>query len=492
MIWTPNPFQPEMVAHLLDNEEAMLWAGCGSGKTVTSLTAVSELILQGICRGALVIAPFRVLATSFPAQVEKWDHLQWLTVANMRTPEGQRMWEDGSADIYMVNSELLPTITRNLTCRKCKGSGCEVCSDGFTVSTTPGFVDKFIKKRTRLPVDILLVDESSIAKNPSSVRFNALRPYLHDIEKVDGKRNFRSPFRRKFSMTGTPHPNSYLDLFAQVRLIDGGKRFGTAFTRYRDLYFKSDYMGFKWELKPGAKEIIDEKIADLALVMPPECYPDLPPCITEDVEITLPADAMKAYKILEKELLVELTTGTIVALSAAALTTKLLQLTSGQVLDSERGIHVTHDAKLKALHGIRKKHPKEPLIVFTSYIHERERILKEFPEAAEFDEKRIPEWQAGKIPMWVSDCRSMAFGIDGLQVGGRICVWMTPTYSWEMYHQAISRLVRVGQDHETLIYRVLALGTVDEAVVAAVTSKEEGNSGLLESLKNLQRLRKTH
>ena len=490
MIWTPNPFQPEMVRHLLDNEEAMLWAGCGSGKTVVSLTAISDLISQGVSRGALVIAPFRVLATSFPSQVEKWDHLRWLTIANMRTPEGQAMWENGSADIYMVNSELLPTISRTLRCRKCKGEGCGGCTDGFLEQVSPGFVDKFIKKRKTLPVDTLLVDESSLAKNPSSVRFNSLRPYLHDIEKLDGKRSFRSPFRRRFSMTGTPHPNSYLDLFAQVRLIDGGKRFGTAFTRYRDTYFKSDYMGFKWELKPGAKELIDAKIADLALVMPPECYPELPPCITEDVEITLPADAMKAYRTLEKELMVELETGTVEALSAAALATKLLQLTSGQVFDAERGVHVTHDAKLKALHTIRKKHPKEPLIVFTSYIHERERLLKEFPEAREFDEKRIPDWQAGKIPMWVSDCRSMAFGIDGLQVGGRICVWMTPTYSWEMYHQAISRLVRVGQDQETLIYRVLALGTIDEAVIAAVTSKEEGNSGLMESLRNLQKLRK--
>lgn len=352
------------------------------------------------------------------------------------------------------------------------------------------FYDLEVRRHPSYSVEGFVVHNCSIAKNPSSVRFNALRPYLHDIEKVDGKRSFRSPFRRKFAMTGTPHPNSYLDLFAQVRLIDGGKRFGTAFTRYRDQYFKSDYMGFKWELKPGAKEQIDAKLSDLALVMPPECYPDLPPCITEDIEVTLPADAMKVYRTLEKELLVELKDATIVALSAAALTTKLLQLTSGQVFDAERGVHVTHDAKLKALHAIRKKHPKEPLIVFTSYIHERERLLKEFPEAEEFDEKHIPEWQAGKIPMWVSDCRSMAFGIDGLQVGGRICVWMTPTYSWEMYHQAISRLVRVGQGQETIIYRVLALGTVDEAVVAAVTSKEEGNSGLLEAIKNLQRLRK--
>lgn len=488
MKWTPNPFQPEMVDWLLEHDEAMLWAGCGSGKTVVSLTAIASLIEQGVCKGALVVAPHRVLATSFPSQVEKWDHLQWLTLANMRTPEGQRMWEEGSADIYMVNSELLPTITRNVKCRKCKGEGCKTCGNGFIEQVTPGFVDKFIKKRKSIPVDILLVDEVSTAKNPSSVRYNALRPYLHDRE-LAGK-TFVSPFRRRYGMTGTPHPNSYLDVFAQVRLIDGGERLGTSFHAFRNRYFDSDYMGFKFTIKDGAKEAIDAKIADLALVMPDEFYPDLPPCVTEDVETELPASAMKAYRTLEKELLVELETGTVEALSAAALTTKLLQLTSGQVFDAERDVHVTHDAKLKALRKIRKKHKDEPLLVFTSYIHERERLLAEFPEARQFDEKLIPEWQAGKIPMWVSDCRSLAFGIDGLQVGGRVCVWMTPTYSWEMYHQAISRLIRVGQDQETIVYRVLAKDTVDEAVVEAVKAKEEGNTGLMEALAMLQKLRK--
>ncbi len=491
MKWKPYPYQLEIMSWLDEKPEAMIWAGCGLGKTVTSLSVVSNLILEGAAKGALVIAPKRVLATSYPSQVERWDHLNWLRVANMRTPEGQKAWERASADIYLINSEMLPTITRNVKCKVCKGNedGCDNCNHGISEQKTPGFVDRFIKGRKTIPVDILIVDEISIARNPSSVRFNALRPYLHDIEKLDGKKNFKSPFTRKIGLTGTPHPNSYLDLFAQVRLIDGGKRFGTAFTRYRDQYFAGDYMGFRYDIRPGSKEIIDEKLSDLALVMRSEDYLDLPPCITEDIEVTLPAAAMKAYRVLEKELIVELDTGTITALSAAALTTKLTQLTSGSVLDAERGIHVTHDAKLDALRKLVKKHAKEPILVFTSYIHERERILAEFPQARQFDEKDMVLWQKGKIPIWVSDARSLAFGIDGLQVSGRICVWMTQTYSWEVYHQAVSRIVRTGQEQNTIVYRLLATDTVDEAIVTATKAKEEGNSGLMEAIKNLRRLK---
>ena len=491
MNYVPFDYQHAMIRHLSDNGNACLFASPGLGKTVVTLTAISELILDGAAKGALIVAPLRVCAITWPAQTAKWDHTKWMRVANLRTVAGQQAWDDGSADLYLINSEQLPTITRNVKCRSCKGheEGCDRCHMGTEELVTPGFVDRFIKGRRTLPVDILVIDELSLAKNHSSKRFNALRPYLHDIAKVDGRKDFTSPFRRRWGLTGTPAPNSYLDLFAQARLIDGGKRFGTAFTRYRDRYFAGDYMGFRYEIRPGSKDQIDGKLSDFALVMRSEDYLDLPPCVTEDIEVTLPAEAMKAYRVLEKDLIVELDTGTITALSAAALTTKLTQLTSGSVLDAERGIHVAHDAKLDALRKLVKKHAKEPILVFTSYIHERERILAEFPQARQFDEKDMVLWQKGKIPIWISDARSLAFGIDGLQVSGRICVWMTQTYSWEVYHQAVSRLVRTGQEQDTIVYRLLATDTVDEAIVTATKAKEAGNSGLMEALKNLRRLK---
>jgi len=101
----------------------------------------------------------------------------------------------------------------------------------------------------------------------------------------------------------------------------------------------------------------------------------------------------------------------------------------------------------------------------------------------------MPLWQAGKIPMWVTDARSLSHGVDGLQASGRIAVWMTPTYSWETDFQTNSRLVRTGQKKETVIYRIVARGTLDEAVVEVLRMKEEGNAGLMEAIKALRALK---
>lgn len=491
MKWTPAEYQPSMVDWFTERTEAAWWVGMGMGKSVCMLTAASKLILEGAAKGVLLVLPIRVAAITIPSEVEKWDHLRWLRVANMRTEEGQRMWEDGSADIYMINPEQLPSIEKLMKCRKCKGGElgpCEHCDKGFNKVRTKGFVEKFIKGRKKIPTDILVVDEASLAKGAESLRFETLRNFLFDIV-MNGKTRYRTPFKRRWSMTGTPSPNSYLDVFAQVRLMDNGKRLGTFYTSYQDKYFEKNYSGFGYKIRKGAKEEIEGKLADFALVLLSEDWLGLPTCTTTDIEVTLPKDAQKIYNTLEKEALVQLESGQIEALGAAALVIKLTQITSGCVYDEDKEVHTIHTAKLAALKDVRKKHPKEPLLVFTSYKHERDEVLKAFPEARKFHEKDMPEWKAGKIPMWVADARSLAHGIDGLQVSGRIAVWMSQTYSYEVYAQANARLVRTGQTKETIIYRILAKGTIDEAVVETLRSKEEGNSGLMLALKNLRRLK---
>ena len=465
----PLPFQPTIWNWIKDKPRCAVFAGMGMTKTVCTLTAVSDLILEGAAKGVLVICPHRVGTLAWEAQVKRWAHVNWLTVANMRTPEGQQAWEDGSADVYWINSERLPDITRTV-----KGKE----------TVYPGFVSRFIKKRKKIPVDILVWDEISQAKNPSSKRANALRPYLHDIP---GK--FRSPFRRLIGLTGTPHPNSYADLFAPIRLLDPSV-FGLSFHQWRNRHFTSDFMGWKWEIKPGAKEIIDAQIADIALVMRSEDHLDLPDCTTIDVDVILPPKVMKDYRTLEKDLLLELAEGDVEALSAAALATKLLQATAGCLyLSDSDGVAVLHDAKIKALRKIRKTHKDEPILVVTHYIHERKRLLEEFPEAVEFHENDVPAWQRGEIPMWIAQSKQISHGIDGLQDSGRIIVWVTPTYSWETYIQLVHRLVRPGQKHETIIYRLLGVSTIDWAVVAALEEKCDGERGLMAAVHALQQLR---
>lgn len=446
-IFRPFPYQPPMIRHLRDHDEAALFVSPGMGKTACTLAALDDDMVNGISRGALIVAPIRVCAVTWPTQVARWKHSSWMRVAHLRTRAGVEAWNKGLADIYLVNPEMLPKV-----------------------------IPAIMEKRKEIPVDTLILDELSLFKNPSSVRAKALRSYL-------------PLFRRRWGLTGTPVPNNYLDLFAQVRMLDEGRRLGRAYSHYRQTYFDSDYMGFKWTLKDGAKEAIDAKLSDLALVMLGDDWLDLPTCDTEDIEVAMPKEAKDAYKKLEKDLLLEMERSDIVAPSAASLMGKLLQMTSGRVYSEDKSVvHDIHDAKIKALLKLREKHGREPMLVLTQFVHEKEAVLRAIPGAREFDERDLGMWQRGEIRTWVANPASLSHGIDGIQLGGRIAVWTTLTWSNETYVQTNARLVRTGQSCETIIYRLICPGTVDDAVAAALRDKSDAQSGLLNALKALQML----
>lgn len=446
MIYRPTPYQQEMIDWMAGRQVSALFASPGLGKTACVLTHIDRLLLDG-SPGVLFVAPLRVGLITIPNEVRKWDQFRWMRIAHLRTPEGRRAWEEGSADIYIVNNEQLPKIVRML-----------------------------IKGRKTLPVDTLVWDELSTAKNPNSRRVNSLRPFL-------------DKFPNRIGMTGTPVPNTYLDLFAQIRLLDDGKRLGRSVTLFRSTWFDSDYMGYKYTIKPGAKEIIDAKIADLAIVLRSEDHLDVPTVSTQDTMITLPPEARSAYDTLEKEFLLEMDKSNIVAPSAAALATKLLQITGGAVYGEERVVNHVHDAKINALVKLRKAHGDEPMLVLSGFRHEAERILAALPCARRFHEDDMDKWRAGEIRTWVAHHASLSHGIDGIQDSCRVAVWVTPTWSNESYIQTNARLIRTGQTRETVIHRLIASDTIDEAVIEALRTKSDTQSGLLNAVRALQLLR---
>lgn len=490
MEYTPFDYQETMIQWLLTHRQAALFCSPGLGKTGVSLAAYEEHSLAG-SKGMLVVCPIRVASITWPREVAKWDFSRHWVVANLRTPEGIRHWYKGTADIYLINSEMLPTREVRTNCKECKDESgkrehCIECNgDGKITQKHHGFVAKFLKgkKASELPVDVLLIDELSLAKSHTSKRFNALRMY-------------RSMFPRAiWGLTGTPAPNSYVDLFAQIRILDDGKRLGVSPGEYKRIYFdkRGPDQFAKFELKPESKAQIEHRLSDLCLTMLSDDYLDVPTCNYTDHEIALPAKAKKEYDTMKKELLLQIESGEIEALNAAALTNKLLQITGGAVYDADRTVHVLHDAKIKALKDIAKRHTGEPLLVLTQFKHERARLLEAFPEAKLFHERDLELWQQGKIKMWIADARSLSHGIDGIQVGGRIAVWHTLSYSNETYLQTNARLVRTGQSFETIIYRIIATGTIDDAVAEALREKDGRQQGLFAALKALQLLEKaTH
>lgn len=431
---TPEPYQGLARDFLLERDRAALFVGMGMGKSAIILMALNRLFIEGAIRRALVVAPLRVANLTWPNEVAKWDETRWMRVHSLRKGHAE-------AEIHTINYESLHKI-ENLS-----------------------------------EYDVIIFDELTRAKSPTGKRVNAFRKLL-------------TPLHRRWGLTGTPRPNSLLELFAQVRLLDDGIRLSPSFSHFRNTYFApTDYMEYNWEPKPGAEEKIYAKIHDLALTLRSSDYLDLPDTIVEDIEVTLPPEAEKIYKKLEKELLVTLGKSEVVAQNAAVLVNKLLQVCGGTVYDETRGVVRVHEAKIKALRKLLSTSPMENVLIATNYVHERETVCANLGsaavDAAKFKGDIEKEWNSGRIKFLVADPRSLGHGLN-LQDGGRTIVWFSPTWSREYYDQFNARLARKGQDKQPLIFRLIVSGTMDDAVIESLREKGEGQSEMLRVLTNFR------
>lgn len=443
MNFSPLPQQKVMINHILRNPECALFVDMGLGKTAATLFSIVTLLTDFQIRGVLIIAPLRVALLTWPAEVQKYEEFSWLRVADLRSEKGLQAWHFGSAHIYIINYDMLA----------------KFCAS-----------EMGLNRKGELPVDMVVWDELSKAKNPSSKRIKAFLPH-------------RLRFKRHLGLTGTPIPNSYLELQPQMRLIDGGKSLGANFMEFRRHYFDSDFMGYNWTLKPHAKRNIERQIAPRVLTLRAEEYLDIPLTEIKDIEVAFPQALTLRYRRFQRELLMEVGNQEIVALTAAALVNKLSQFTSGAIYDEDRLVANLHDLKIKALAKIADA-VNRPLLVAYHYKHERTRILEAFPYARDFSESLLPRWNKGEVPMMIGHPASIGHGLN-LQEGGRDIVWFTLTYSRELYDQFNARLVRTGQKYETTIYRLLVPRTVDDAIAEALREKGDAQSGLKNALRNV-------
>ena len=455
-----NPFTPDEPQvifhdHALASDKVLGFIGMGVGKTAACLLTLRTLMLDLDVTAALVVAPNRVARLTWPEEVRDWDEFKWLRVADLRTPRGKEQFMDGKANLYCITYESLHIVTNMVRAR-----------NGV------------------LPYEVEIWDELTMAKNPSSKRVQRFRRGTPRTQ-------------RRWGLTGTPMPNSELDLFAQVRLIDDGQRLGEAFMRYRETYFqKADWMGYKWEIREGASQTIEGRISDITLTMRSKDWVDIPEPVVEDVEVSLPDSVMEQYKQFEKDLILELEAGgQITAANAAVLVTKLLQFTSGASYDSEGVVHWVHEAKMVALKQIIAA-ASGPVLVAVNFKHEQTRI-KKLLGAELFSDATTPaaqaalkdRWNRGEVPVLVAHPKSVGHGLN-LQHGGHEMVWVTLTYSREGYEQMICRLARRGQKNRVKVHRLICPGTVDEVVATVLASKADTETKLLNSLSMLEALRK--
>lgn len=453
-----TPSEPQKIAFdfLLKNPDSFLLMGMGLGKTSTCLKLIDHLLTNGESRGALIIAPLRVKNLTWPAEVKKYKDFQWMKMADLRTEEGQKHFHRGSADIYLINWESLPLVAK-LLARKTSG---------------------------KVPYDIVIADESTKGKSSESKRAATYHKYCPRV-------------KRHIAMTGTPVPNSLLDLWGQMRFVDGGRRLGPSFNAFRDRFFdKADRFGYVWVPQENAEQRIYKRISDVTLTLKTSQYLDLPDVVLHDVDVPLPGSLMKQYRQFESDLITQVQDATINAANSAALLTKLLQFTSGAVYDEDRVSHILHDLKVTALEKTAKS-INSPVLVMYGYQHELDRLRKRFPKAEFMHDAKsaraqtdlMQRWNSGRIPMLVAHPRSMAHGLN-MQEGGCNIVWLTLTYSQEDYNQAIGRLFRRGQNQVVHNWRLMCPATVDWAVASALNKKIKTQGQCIEALQNLEAYRK--
>jgi SNF2 family DNA or RNA helicase len=448
------PYQLQAKKFLLDTPRAGLFMGMGLGKTLTTLSALEDAFLLGMATKALIVGPLRVINLTWPAEIAT--HGFDFKVATLRDEAGWKALKEGTANVYLINYEALPKLY------------------------------DFVKQYKTFPVDVVVLDELTRAKSPSSKRINKLRRVLLQ---------YNVPVR--WGLTGTPAPNSYQELYAQIRLLDDGKLFGKSAEAYTERFFEPENRHNpypKMVLREGAKEKIESMIAPITLTLKTSDYLKLPDIIEEDVEVKLPQEAVDAYRHAEKTLLLLLEEKQVDIANAAVLSGKLLQICSGAVYDELRNVHELHTTKLDALASIAKG---RRVLVASNYVHERQRILKRFPDAVDFgaavtdkdQDLIVSAWNAGKIPMLVADPRSAGHGLN-FQFGGSTVVWFSPNYSCELYDQMNGRLFRRGQKEPVTVYRICASNTIDEAVLCTLEARGKAQNGLLEALKALRAMRK--
>ena len=435
-----HEYQLEAIEQINTIPKSALWLQMGLGKTISTLTAITDLRDSFTVCKVLVIAPLRVCNTVWEQESNDWEHTKHLTFSRCIGKETDRIAALlKPADVYLINRE-----------------------------NTKWLCDFYGKKG--IPFDMVVIDESSSFKSSSSQRFKALRKQFPKID-------------RMVQLTGTPSVQGYMDVWSQLALLDNGERLLRTMTMFKKAYFDCDYMGYKYELKQGADITIQKKIEDIVLSMKTDGRIDMPDRVNITVPVVLSNKLMKQYKEFQETLLHELESGEVVeADNAAVVAGKLLQFANSGLYDEVGYTHL-HSAKLDALAEIIEDNPDENILVGYNFKFDREELLKRFPTAVVLDKagECVPTWNAGGIKLLITNAMSASQGLN-LQKGGSLLVWYGLTWSLETYLQFNARLHRQGQKETVRIVHIVTQDTIDERVLRVLGEKDCVQESLLRSL----------
>lgn len=445
MLYNPHKYQQQAINHVLDNTHAGLLMQVGLGKTSITLTAIEWLLGTMSIDKPLIIGPKRVVSHVWSSEIKKWDHLRYLKISVIQGTEKQRIQAlYTKADIYAISRD-----------------NC-------------GWLVHFISKnKGKWPFDALIIDELSNFKNPSAQRFKALKRIL--------------PYcRRVIGLTGSPAPNGLLGLWAQVYLLDQGKRLGATYGAFKDLYFnagaRNGHVVFNYYPKKDAERVIFNQIGDICLSMKTADLLDLPPRydIYQEVELA----SYERYKEFKKTEILTLKDGfELTPVNAASMYGKLLQYCNGAVYRGDGSYEIVDNSKLEELQEDVEALDGDPVFIVYQFQSDYERFQKAFPGIIKVStDQQIDDWNAGRIPIACAQIQSLAYGVNLQESGNHLYFFGLP-WDLELYQQFCGRIDRQGKKKATIIKHFIIKDSIEQLVIERLAGKYDTQEKLLNALR---------
>jgi SNF2 family DNA or RNA helicase len=464
---------------LLEHAAAALFLDPGLGKTSITLAAIKLLKKKKVLNKVLLVAPLRVCHSVWPNEIYKWkDFESSLTFEVLHGPCKDDLLQNSDADIFIINPEGLDWLLQ-VQKTKTKAGKIKVSVD--------------LRRFKKLGFDTLVIDELSKFKHIGTNRFKAMKLVLNT-------------FARRWGLTGSPASNGLMDLFGQCYMLDQGRTLGQYITHFRSKYFDQGYDGFSWTLKAGADELIYERLSPLALRMGDDLL-DMPKLVENNIKVKLPDKVMRIYEKLEEDLIAKLDEGIVTVKTAATASMKCRQVANGGIyLDRDVQAMVKlpsgkrewadlHEAKLDALEELIEELQGAPLLVAYDFQHDLERIKKRFGKDVPYigggvsvtrSQELEAAWNRGELPYLFGHPQSIAHGLN-LQERGQHVAWHSLTWDYELYDQFIRRVRRQGNKAKRVyVHHLIAAGTIDEVILAALKMKRRGQNALFAALKQLK------
>lgn len=443
--YKPHAYQKQAIKFLIQNGQAGLFLDPGLGKTSIVYAAFKLLRQQGLVKRMLVVAPLRPAHSVWPQEAQKWSDFAAFKV---RVLHGEQRRVVSDSDVDVINPEGLKWLFGEVS-----------------------------RLRT-FPWEMLVIDESTRFKHTDTQRFKTLKPWL-------------PKFLRRYILTGSPAPNGLMDLFGQIYILDRGHALGQYITHYRREFFdQTGFNGFEWQLRKGSEELIHQRIKPLVLRQSAEDFLDLPPLLENVVRVDLPPAARQIYDQMEEHLIAELNEGVVTAATASAAAIKCRQIANGGIYGAEGEWQHVHEAKTEAVAELVEGLCGKPAFIAYEFRHDLERLQRAFPDAPYLGGGVAPRaaasieaaWNAGQLPVLLAQPASVAHGLN-LQGTSAAVIWHSLTWDLEHDEQFVRRVWRQGQRGRVVVHRVVARGTVDEVVLAALRGKDRRQRNLLDSLR---------